>query len=226
MSRRSELENFDWMNHKSSAPPYTATAEPMIVAGMNMDARDMTNKFINQLYVTCMVCSICDIGVEPVGKDGIYRDPHFLSNRNITRYMLVCDRPDLDTLISRDNNSDSRLLRLLKSHALHDRLYVTYLLKCGSDRSSDVYYNNCRPYLDLEVRIIQPSLIITAGPGPFNALKQSDQEYVQSLKKIINSKYGSKMFVMSDINDILFADQLTILNNLLKRIDQRKQENV
>ncbi len=218
-----QLEEFDWSTNSVRGVEYIKPI-PMVVAGLLESEDDRKTKYINNLYTTCMTCSICDIGINNVGRDGIYRDPHLLSNRNVpSKYILVSDRPTWDDLSYRDNQiAKSSLEQALESRGLDKLLYVTYLLKCGAEGNDKEYYDNCKSYLDLEMRIIKPTLIISVGRSPFEFLK-SDPEasYEDNMRKIISSKFRIKMLVISDVTDVKFEDHLRAVGQLVERLNKK-----
>jgi len=214
-----EIEEFDWHN-KNIIITKVNKPKQLIVAGLTETEVEQKDKFIGQLYTACMTCSICPIGTECVSKDGIYRDPHLLSNRNISKYVMVCDRPTWDDITNRDNDGHaSEIEKLTQVKEILDRLYITYLVKCSSIDRGD-YYENCRPFIQLEMNILKPTLIISSGQEPFDRLKaDSSLEYKDNVKKITNSIFNIKMLTIADISDVRFIDHIKIVSKLISRLE-------
>lgn len=218
-SKCTSLDEFNW--HGKSSSEKTQEPEQLIVAGLNESQAKRSSKFINRLYTTCMTCCMCDIGTECVENDGLLRDPHLLSNRNISNYMIIIDRPTWKDISYRDNNNVmGELEAALEAVGIRSKLYITYLVKCCSEKDNPLYYDNCSAYFKMELRALKPKLLITVGRRPFEALRHDNrQQYEHNFSKIILSKYDIKMLPLAEMQDPLFGKHLTILGQLITRVE-------
>lgn len=222
MSISKELENFDWKNHKNNKRA-DFKFEQKTVAGNNLPLQTRKELYINQLYSTCMLCSICDVGCETVGRDGIYRDPHLLSNHNISNIMLVSNHPTYEDLYDRDNCQKSgKLISKLVNVNIDQFLYITYLAKCCNDHLAESDYQNCTPYLELEINLLSPPLIITMGQRAYDYCKATGSlEYGQAVMNIVGSKFDSKLLPICGLDDENFDVQLCKVSKLLNKLIKR-----
>lgn len=216
---KTEIEEYQWHNADHSQSPAYKPVQ-MIVAGLNEKPNVRKTKFINQLFTTCMTCSCCRLGTEGVEMDGIIRDPHLLSNRMISDYMIILDRPTYDDIQSRDRDEINWVQRNLTTD-----VYITYLLKCCSSHPSDEEYNHCKAYIDMEVSCLKPKLIITMGPKPFAAVSGGLLSYTDQILKVGTSKYGIKMLTLGDLHDADWHQQISKLNKLLHKINTNQVNN-
>jgi len=67
--------------------------------------------------------------------------------------------------------------------AARDGVYLTSVVKCvkQSDRELEIMAKNCRPFLDAQISIIRPKLIITLGQLAFETLNFSDLKFPDAL---------------------------------------------
>lgn len=215
-----DLENFDWFVRYTSPATYKTTK--MVVADTDDHKTVKTQKFIDQLYTSCMVCGICDIGNRSIGVNEIYRDPHLLSSRNIGRFVIVNSKPSWEDLSYRDNGHKKGLVsQLIADHGLDTQTYITYLRKCGGKEEDELYYDNCSPFLDLEIRIINPRIIIAIGQKAYQRLVGSNvEDYGKCMLKPVVSKYGHKLIGISDTPNMI-NDHLLVICKLMVRIQEK-----
>ena len=215
----SQLTQLDWFNFKSTAPAKHNKPVQYMIAGSMLSDHHLKEKYINQLYKTCMVCSSCDRGSQCIEQDGFLRDPHLLSNQNVSNVMLVLDHPEWSDLVHRDNDIETTLISQLKQNNIHDQVYITYLLKCAGGPAYQQHYSSCRSYIDLEIKSLKPKLIITVGERVFKYLSKEDVEYKDNLKTIIKSKYDCKMLPICDAVSIDFNESIRLISKLVGAIN-------
>lgn len=95
---------------------------------------DRKLRMIRQLSLTCLSCSMCELGLKDAEKDLISRDPHVLSNLNPKRFILVGQNPGFTELEQRmpfvgasGKNFDAEITR----HGIsRDEFYITNIVKC------------------------------------------------------------------------------------------------
>lgn len=216
-----QLTQLDWFNFKSTAPTEYNKPEQYMIAGSMLSDHHLKEKYINQLYKTCMVCSLCDRGNQCLEQDGFLRDPHILSNQNINNVILVLDHPEWSDLVHRDNDTETTLISLLKQNNIYDQVYITYLLKCAGGPANQIHYSSCQSYIDLEIKSLKPKLIITVGERVFKYLSKEDVEYKNSLKTIIKSRYNYKMLPICDAASLDFNDSIRTIGKLVGAINEK-----
>lgn len=218
----SAIEEFDWAARPSKGTDVVG-AKPLFVAGQEYTQTERITRYINQLYTACMMCSICDIGLKQVDKHGICRDPHLLSNRIISEYMVISDKPMWEDISNRDNgNTLSRLDKVIADIGLAGEVYTTYMRKCCGEQEDTLYYNNCISYLDLEIKILQPKLIIAVGKRVYEYLLGAiEHNYTKCLLKPTASKYGIKLLAVGELTDELLIDNMTKVSKVIKKLKGR-----
>ena len=217
----SQLTQLDWFNFKSTAPTEYKRPEQYTIAGKMLSDKQLKEKYINQLYRTCMMCSLCNLGNKSVVQDGFLRDPHLLSNQTISNIMIVMDQPEWSDLLHRDNAVDTELTSSLKQYNIYDRVYVTFLLKCAGQSVNQENYSTCQSYIDLEIKSLKPVLIITVGPKVFDYFKTQNDDYASCLKTIIKSKYNCKMLPICDVTNDDFDNSISMVSKLIRAINER-----
>lgn len=103
---------------------------------------DAAHRILAQLNSACYACSMCELGDKFNTINDVSYDPHIFSNLQKSSIIHLQDTPR--GIASKDYIDNPY------------NVYVAYLTKCSGGDSKDT----CRPWLDLEIGIIKPKLII------------------------------------------------------------------
>lgn len=196
-----ELEAFDWFGHKGPTEPLF---KPEILSIMQLKdpsaetPYDRKLRMLRQLSLTCTACSMCELGQKEAIKDNIARDPHVFSNMNPTRLMILSDNPGWDELEkgspfvgAAGKNFDTAL----QTYGLtRSSFYITNAVKCytkDNAKPDNDHQSKCKPFLDMEINLIKPKLIITLGASAFE-LMCPGLNYGENLCKIVKSTQFDK----------------------------------
>lgn len=176
----SELENFDWLNHK----------------GLDM-VYERKLKILRGLSDACSSCNMCELGLKNVARDkesGDFRDPHVFSNLNPKRFMVVGQNPgwtELGVGVPLVGEAGVNFDVEIERHKLsRDDFYICNACRCftpGNTRPEARNLEACRPYLEMEIRTIKPKLVVALGGVAFEQLCPG-VPFSESLKKITKSK--------------------------------------
>lgn len=229
-----ELEEFDWLNHKNNSK----AIEPVLISIMDLKKEetsyDRKMRMLTQLQATCLACSMCELGLKQAVKKNEARDPHVLSNMNPTRFMVVGQGPGWNELKKREPfvgeagaNFDEEIL---KHDISRSDFYICNTIRCfveGNAKPSEKQQKRCEPFLQMELNLIKPKLVITLGAVAFGRFCP-DTEFKNGLKKITKSSvYGVPVFAIyhpSPLNFIDksrrsdFNDQIRVMCALVKRL--------
>jgi len=110
---------------------------------------DAAYRILAQLNSACYACSMCEFGNTFNTIGSISYDPHIFSNLQKSSIIHLQDTPK--GIASKDYIDNPY------------NVYVTYLTKCNGGDNKDA----CRPWLDLEMGIIKPKIIIIDDESVF-----------------------------------------------------------
>jgi DNA polymerase len=203
------------------------------IAGENISVEERKRRMLLNLSRTCLACSMCELGLECAEKNGLFRDPHVLSNMQISKFMVVGQNPGWDELKAREpfvgaagNNFDTEIAK----HGLSRKyFYICNTVRCwtkGNARPEHRHIERCEPFLKIEIGLLKPRLIITLGAVAFSQLCPG-AIFGESLKKLTPSKYGVKVFPIYHPSPVnfrdgsrrsAFEDQIRVMCALVKKI--------
>jgi DNA polymerase len=237
-----ELLEFDWFNHKSTAPK--KVFKPQFVSVLNVKDEtpyDRRKRMLSPLSTACLACSMCELGRSGAEKNNEIRDPHVLSNINPTRFMVVGQNPGWEEIKKRQpfigpsgNNWDTEIAK----HGLErSDFYITNAVKCftpGNKKPNNEHVERCSPFLQMEINLIMPLLVITLGAVPFGIMCE-DSAYGESLGTIVKSKkYSVPVFPIyhpSPLNfreksrKLAFERQVKLMCGLVKKLKKKHQSS-
>jgi len=179
---------------------------------------DEKNKklMLDGLQNFCMCCRFCKIGCKLVSSGRDY-DPHVFSNMIFnSRFMIIRHSPTIDDFKIGTpfmNQYGKKFDMELKKHGMdRTNFYVTSLIKCFSQKHSEEF-KNCETFLNNEIKIIKPKLLITTDKKTFKILCP-ESKYGAS--KITKSKYGNIYSINQNCGK--FSRQIELLCKLIKKI--------
>lgn len=168
-------------------------------------------KMLEPLKEACLKCRMCHLGFN---KARDIRDPHVFSNMQYrTRYMVVGQNPGWDELGQGEpfvgaagKNFDSELIKNGHSRA---EFYITNTVRCYTDGNvvpSADYIEKCESFLQMEMNIIKPKLVVSLGAVAFNRLCPGEI-YADRLGHITKSKkYHINVYAVYHPSPMNFAD--------------------
>ncbi len=198
---------------------------------------DRKLRMLRQLSTACVACSMCELGLKEAIKGDIARDPHVFSNMNPTRYMVVGQNPGWNELEKREpfvGAAGGNFDKEISKHGLsRDDFYICNTVRCftqGNSRPTDKHKKRCEPFLQIEINLIKPRLVIALGAVAFSQLCP-EAEFSGGLKKITKSSlYNVPVFAIYHPSPInfrdgsrreLFASQIKVMCALVKELKQR-----
>lgn len=165
---------------------------------------------------------MCDLGLQLVGQEGIFRDPHVLSNGSISKVMLICKSPDWDSLKRGEtfNGSREKFDSELEKYGLsyHD-FYICSILRCYSNSVNKEHIDTCKSFLQMEVNLLKPRLMIAMGQFVFSELCGSTADFNFSLNNLVKNDYGIKTISIYETNHPNFGGQIKKIAKLVAKIN-------
>lgn len=238
----SELEDFDWMNHKGPDPSIRWT-KPTPLSIIQVDTEtpyERKMRMLIPLSQTCLACSMCELGLKIAYKGKLGRDPHVLSNMKPHRFMIVGQNPGWTELEKREPFVGDAGATFDAEIALHgmtrDEFYICNAVRCftsGNTRPTAKHMERCEPFLHMEVNLIKPKLVVALGAVAFEQLCPGES-FSESLKKITKSKkfnvpvfaiyHPSPLNLQDSGRAAAFKDQIKVMCALVKAIRQKESD--
>lgn len=236
----SEMETFEWFNHKGLPPlPKPQYRYSLMTVSTPESQYDRKLRMLMSLNMTCMACSMCDLGRRLIDKDGmrIVRDPHVFSNQNPTRFMVYGRNTRWDDVVKgepfsgevyRDFNNG-----LVSNGLSRNDFYIANTVRCYTDdgQPDDRQVSQCRPFVEIEMTLIKPLLVIALGEYVFKQLCP-DKVFDDELETITMSKiYDVPVFAVydpssQDLCDNMrarFVGQMKTVCALIKHLQKKGQ---
>lgn len=219
-----DLHTFDWVGSTTSAPDLIPTR----LSDMTLAERNQ--RTIEFLSSACVTCTMCELGLTTVERGGISRDPHVFSNLNQSKFFVVGQSPEFDSVEKGEplvgvagQNFDAEIQ---KYGLTRQDFYICNIIRCFTKQPTDEHCQRCEPYLRMEINIMRPKMIVALGAVAFGQLCP-DAVFDESLKKLVKSKYGVSVFAVYDPCDSdrreQFDDQIKVMCGLVQAIRAREQ---
>lgn len=204
-------------------------------APANETAYERKLRMLDPMRRTCMACSMCELGRKEVDRDGlgIFRDPHVFSNQNPTRFMVYGQNPGWNEVLKgkpfvgdAGNNFD---VHLGANGLSRDDFYIANTVRCYTEknaRPSEKHVERCRPFLEMEINLIRPLLIVALGAVAFEQLCPG-KKFSDHMGSVAESRYEVSVFAVyhpSPLNmqdaerRVEFARQMKLMCALVKRL--------
>lgn len=197
---------------------------------------DRRIRMLRQLNLTCMACTMCELGRKDAIKGDIVRDPHVFSNMNPKRIVVVGQNPGWEELKLRQpfvgqsgKNFDDELL---KNGLSRDDLYITNTVRCfitDNAKPSGLHNARCKPFLLMEMALIRPMLVATLGSVAYYAMR-TPGNFQESLGTICYSEeYDVYVYPLYHPSPLNLADpgrrqafnhQMVIFCKLVKKLQK------
>lgn len=205
-----EIDEFDWLNFKSTAPEKRFIPESRYIAGEKISAEERKLRMLRGISHACMACSMCELGLTSAEHNQMTRDPHVFSNMKVSRVMIVGQNPEWDELCAGEpfmgTAGDNFDKEVAKHGVSRDDLYVCNIVRCyAKDGIRSEHIEQCGSFLQIEINLLKPKVIVALGAEVFSQLCP-DAIFEESLKKLVPSKYGVKVFPIYHPSPIDFRD--------------------
>lgn len=212
-----EFDEIDWIDFKSTAKRHMPDAK--YVAGVKISDEERKLRMLRGISNACMACSMCELGLHLVDENSYLRDPHVFSNMNVSRFMVVGQNPGWDELRTGEpftGTAGGIFNQEITKYGLYrDDFYICNVVRCRTKEVSDLTLEQCQPFLQMEINLLKPKIIITIGAVAFSQLCP-EAIFEESLKKLIPSRYGIKVFPIHHPSHVAFKDQIRIMCGLVK----------
>lgn len=191
-------------------------------------------RMLRQLSKTCIACSMCELGLKCAQKGHVKRDPHVFSNMQPHRIMVVGQNPGWNELEAGQpfvgaagKNFDAEIA---KHDISREDFYICNTVRCWTKdnaKPEEKHRQRCEPFLQMEINIIKPRVIVALGGVAFSQLCP-DAKFGESLGKLVSSRYGVKVFAIyhpSPVNfrdgsrKVAFQNQIATMCKLVKAIN-------
>ncbi len=234
-----EMLAYDWIGSKFVKPfkrsdPITIGDVIVTTGTKTEEPRDRKLRFLRQLKLTCMSCTMCSLGQRDACKDHVIRDPHVFSSMEPSRIVVVGQNPGWEELEKNipfvgaaGRNFDAELAA---NGTSREQLYIANTVRCYTDFNAkpDAHtVARCAPFLQMEFNILNPKLVVALGAVAFSRLCPS-AHYATNLGKIVRSEvYGlpvmpilhpSPLNLQQQARRREFARQMKILCSVIARL--------
>jgi DNA polymerase len=233
-----DLQEFDWQGGPNYPfiPREIISSWDVAIMGLQETPFDRKLRMLRQLSNTCRACTMCELGRKEPERNGTVRDPHVLSNMNptSTRVVVVGQNPGWEEITKGTpfiGQSGNNFNKELAKHGIdRSQFYITNGVKCFTADNAKPNYQHvsrCKPFLMMELTLINPLLVVTLGGSAFDILCPG-VGYQQSLGRITKSEeFDVKVFAIYHPSPLNLADrgrradferQIAILAKLVKRL--------
>lgn len=167
---------------------------------INKDAYDMIKNQLYMMHDAVKSCVVCPIGRYIRKVKNLVLDPHVFSNLNYkAKFMIIAQNPGEQECIANTpliGPSGKNLDNILKKFNLdRDLFYITNIVKCYTAynrKPTNEEILNCRPWLDIEINLLKPKIIITFGAASLNAFFP-DLNLTPNVNKVLEYNRGIKI---------------------------------
>jgi len=215
----SQEEFDDWYNVKNKSLKTITPKYISIMSGQDETPYQRKLRMIEQLSLSCISCSMCDLGTKPAINGKEHRDPHVLSNCNPKEFMIVGQNPGWPEIKKRSMIADQKIFDdTLNEYSLsREDFYICNIVRCFSNESITIdQKKKCEPFLRMELNLIKPFLVITIGENVHSQFCPgvNFEESLLSITK--SSRYGVKVFAIDDVSNKVHVKKMCKLVNAAK----------
>lgn len=204
----------------------------MMNTGKSETLNERRLRMLRQLNLACQACTMCELGRQDAQKNMTCRDPHVFSNMNPSRVMVCGQGPGWDELEKREPfvgasgaNFDTEII---KNGLSRSDFYITNIVKCwikGNSKPMARHIEACEPFLRMEVKLLQPKIIVALGAVAFQTLCP-DHKFSECVQRFTSSIYGKIYAIYHpsplNINDPkrrkVFNRQIRLLGGVIRKI--------
>lgn len=218
-----ELHAYDWFVKHDTAPK--TVYQPIYDSIMLIKTEtEYERKFrmIRNLSTSCMSCSMCELGTKEASRFNEVRDPHIFSNANPTRFFITGYQPGWSELVGNKpfmGNTGTLINTELRRNSFsRNDFYINNIIRCYSETEpQESHKNQCQPFLQMEINLIRPLLVVAVGQQAFNSYCPN-VDYHAAIKTISKSLvYNVSVFAVSDPSKDIdgFSEQIRIMCKLV-----------
>lgn len=138
------------------------------------------SRMLRPLKYACIACSMCELGrlrYEDYPTTDNRFDPHVFSNMNPSRWMVVGQNPGLNECKEHEpfvGDSGKFFDKVLNKFGLsRNKFYISNCVRCftiGNKQPSGIHKSSCKPFLQMEINLLKPYLVIALGSAAFDIL--------------------------------------------------------
>ncbi len=225
-----EQNEFDWFS-----PAFFENHMPTVEL-----VRERKLRMLEPLKVVCSQCTMCELGRRLAVRDGDFHDPHVFSNMNPTRFMVVGQNPGWTEVCEKEpfvgesgNNFD---MAVALNGLSRDDFYICNTVRCYTDanvRPTEKHVARCKPFLDMEINLIQPLLIAALGAVAFDRLCPG-VSFDLSLGNIVESSiydvpvfalyHPSPLNLKDQVRAVAFSKQMRLFCGVVKHLKARAEK--
>lgn len=139
--------------------------------------RDERHRMLSLLGEMCHICKMCALGEHTQEVRGHKFDPHCWSSMNVSRIMVIGQGPGLNECLQGEpfvGDSGKNFNEELAQHGLaRDKFYISNTVKCYAPQNRapmESEINACRLFLQMEMAVLKPVLIVTLGQVAFDRI--------------------------------------------------------
>jgi len=229
-------DDFDWSNEACEGTAAKMEESfSLLKAPSNESHYYRCKRMLTQLRRACYACSMCELGRKQATKDEkLHLDPHVFSNQNPVRFMVVGQNPGWDELKKSEpfvGQAGGNFDKEIKKHGLsRGDFYICNMVRCythGNAKPETIHVERCRPFLQMEINVIRPLLVITLGAVPFEQLCPG-VVYSKGLGDITHSeRYEVPVFAIyhpsplnfrEETRKVAFEKQIGLMCGLVKEL--------
>lgn len=240
-----ELEEFDWFTYERPPGPLLVPKRPylMFQAPIGETPYGRKLRMLEQIQHACMACSMCELGRKGVARDErVYRDPHVFSSMTPTRFMVVGQNPGWTEVCQCQpfvGDAGANFNREVEINGLkRTDFYICNTVRCfieSNTRPTEKHVQRCRPFLDIEVNLIQPLLIAALGGVAFERLCPG-VKFGDALGTITESSvyevpvfalyHPSPLNLQDEQRARAFAEQMRLFCGVVTHLMKREQKRI
>jgi len=134
-------------------------------------------RMLKPLEQLCHNCTMCDLGFRMANRDNLLRPPQVFSTMNVSRFMVVGQNPGWNEVVERQpfvGDAGQNFNNEVAKHGLgRGDFYICNAVRCFTSFNAKPHPScvaSCEPYLQMEIQILNPKLIIALGALAFEQL--------------------------------------------------------
>lgn len=169
-----QLENFDWDTSKigkaitRSNPPEDLYWHYVNKKKESWDHR--IQRMLNAIHGAVHNCSMCPLGRSICREHYTIFDPHVFSTMNPSKWMIVGQNPGYNECLEHQpfvGDAGKYFNNAIGQYGLkRDDFYICNAVRChtiGNEKPTAEHINSCAPFLQMEINLLKPYLVVTLG---------------------------------------------------------------
>lgn len=164
------------MTFSQDFPEASSLLQYYLFLGQHMN-RDRKHKMLALIGEACLSCQMCVLGERAQEVRGHKFNPHCWSSMNVSKIMVIGQGPGLNECLEGVpfvGDSGKNFNEELAQHGLtRDKFYISNAVKCYAPQNrapTESEVSACKLFLQMEMAILKPVLIVTLGQVAFDRL--------------------------------------------------------